>query len=133
MILKITPDLEKAKSFFKLAQESFEKLLASSFSKYPSSSLKEYYDALHFIFEGISSSLGVKVKGEGAHAELINFICKTFSISEGERQFLQTLRDYRNKISYEGLAIPKEFMQDNKNELKDMFFKFSSLLEEKIK
>lgn len=132
MILKVTPDFEKAKSFYNLAHESFEKLLQGSFSKYPSSSLKEYYDSLHFLLEGISSCIGSKAKGEGAHTELINLVCKKFSLSEGERHFLQTLREYRNKISYEGLTIPSDFMEDNQAELKELFFKLSKLLKDNI-
>ena len=63
--------------------------------------------------EAISASDGVKIKGDGAHAELIDYICRKHNIEEAKRIFLQTLRDYRNKISYEGFTVPQDFIVEN--------------------
>ncbi len=62
------------------------------------------------LLEALSLRDGIKIKGEGAHQELIDFIAQKYSLSEQKRLFLQQMRDYRNRISYEGFMIQKNYI-----------------------
>lgn len=62
---------------------------------------------------------GVKVKGEGAHQELIDYVAKYYLFDEQTRKFLQQMRDYRNRISYEGFMIPKNYIILNEIKIKE--------------
>src|SRR3989344_6845039 len=113
MILIIKPDKEKAKSLKNMAQTTIERLKETNTSKYPSNTLKDYYDVIHELMEAISLTKGIKFKGDGAHQELIEYIVKEYDFSEQERIFLQQIRDYRNRISYEGFMINENFIISN--------------------
>ena len=41
---------------------------------------------------------GIKMKGEGAHYETIEYVCKEHNLGEASRVFLQDMREYRNRI-----------------------------------
>ena len=64
--------------------------------------------------EALTLKEGTKVKGEGAHQELIDYVTKQKKIDEQMNQFLQQMRDYRNRISYEGFMIHKNYIDLNK-------------------
>jgi len=74
----------------------------------------DFYDAIHKLLEALTLSLGVKVKGEGAHQELIDYLASQKKIDEQMRQFLQQMRDYRNRISYEGFMISENYISLNR-------------------
>ena len=70
--------------------------------------------------EAITLSEGIKFRGDGAHQELIDYISKKYSLGESIRQFLQQLRDYRNRISYEGFMINKNYILSNQDKIKQI-------------
>ncbi len=92
--------------------------------EFPSHSLIDYYDSIHQLLEAITALQGVKIKGEGAHRELINYV----ALSEGERRFLQNLREKRNKIAYEGFNITKEWLENNEEKIIAVIKKLQSIL-----
>jgi len=128
MILIIKPDKEKAKSLKNMAQTTIERLKETNTSKYPSNTLKDYYDIIHELMEAISLTKGIKFKGDGAHQELIEYIVKEYDFSEQERIFLQQIRDYRNRISYEGFMINENFIISNDKKIQEIIDKLSNLI-----
>ena len=118
MIRKIQPDPQKAASLRNMAKITWERLEETDKMKYPSNTLKDYYDSIHELLEALTLQEGIKVKGEGAHQELIDYVVKKYSFPENERIFLQQIREYRNKISYEGFMIDPEFMERNDAKIK---------------
>jgi len=128
MILIIKPDKEKAKSLKNMAQTTIERLKETNTSKYPSNTLKDYYDVIHELMEAISLTKGIKFKGDGAHQELIEYIVKEYNFSEQERIFLQQIRDYRNRISYEGFMINENFIISNDKKIQEIIDKLSNLI-----
>jgi len=128
MILIIKPDKEKAKSLKNMAQMTIERLKETNTSKYPSNTLKDYYDVIHELMEAISLTKGIKFKGDGAHQELIEYIVKEYDFSEQERTFLQQIRDYRNRISYEGFMINENFIISNDKKIQEIIDKLSNLI-----
>ncbi|MFT4261318.1 MAG: hypothetical protein ACMXX9_02715 [Candidatus Woesearchaeota archaeon] len=117
MIKKITPDNQKSKALKLMAEKSLERLKETNIDKYPSNSLSDYYDIIHKLLDSIMYKKGVKIKGEGAHYELIEYCFKINLFNLATKNFLQDLREYRNKIEYEGFNINKEFIQFNKEKI----------------
>lgn len=128
MKIIITPDKEKAKSLLDLAEVTLQRLGEINSEKYPANTLIDYYDIIHQILEAISLIDGIKIHGEGAHQELIDYVAKAKKLNEAERFFLQELRDYRNRISYEGLKINEQFLIRNHQKIKEIISKLKNLI-----
>ena len=100
-----------------MAEVTLERLNRTDMEKYPSNTLLDYYDVIHKLLEALTLRAGIKVKGEGAHQELIDYIAKQNKIDEQTRQFLQQMREYRNRISYEGFMVHKNYISLNKGKI----------------
>ncbi len=101
-----------------MAEVTLERLDNTNMDRYPSNTLLDYYDVVHKLIEALTLREGIKVKGEGAHQELIDYVAKEKKIDEHMRVFLQQMRDYRNRISYEGFMINKNYINLNKEIIK---------------
>ncbi len=120
MILKGQPDFQKAEALKKMAEITMERLKEIDHLKYPSNTLVDYYDVIHKLIEALTLKEGLKIKGEGAHQELIDYIAKKYSLEEQTRLFLQQMRDYRNRISYEGFMVSKNYILLNEKKIKEI-------------
>ena len=123
MIIKIRPDKQKSESLINMAKVTLVRLESTNMKKYPSNTLKDYYDIIHEIMESLTLKEGIKIKGKGAHQELIDYISKQYKFTEQERIFLQQIRDYRNGISYEGFMINPNFISNNENKIRTIIDK----------
>jgi hypothetical protein len=110
VISKITSDSQMARALFSMAEITLERLEKTDKGPYPSNTLVGYYNILHKLLEWNTSLLGANVRGDGAHQELIDFVAKECRLSEQQQVFLQQLRDYQNRISYDGFVIQKDFI-----------------------
>ena len=117
MITKIKPDPQKSASLKKMAEITLERLSKTQIEDYPSNTLVDYYDIIHKLMEALTLKAGIKIKEEGAHQELIDYISKIHNFNEQTRQFLQQMRDYRNRISYEGFMVHKNYILLNKEKI----------------
>ena len=88
MIIKIHPNKEKSKSLKKMAEITLERLKETNIEKYPSNTITDYYDVVHKLMEALTLANGSKIKGEGAHQELIDYIVKKHNFDEQTRQLL---------------------------------------------
>jgi hypothetical protein len=129
MKITITPDVQKSEALKKMANITLQRLKQTDMKRFPSNTLIDYYDSIHKLLEAITLKEGVKIKGEGAHQELINYVAQKHQLSEQRRQFMQLLRDYRNRISYEGFMIKEQFITSNLRIIKEII----DLLTEKLK
>lgn len=118
MIARVEPDKQKAECLKTMAGITLQRLQETEAIKYPSNTLTDYYDILHKLMEALTISKGIKIKGEGAHQELIDHISKEYNLGEQTRQFLQQIREYRNRISYEGFLINKNYIILNQEKIK---------------
>ena len=128
MQIRIMQDKQKAKALIEMAKISLKRLNEIDKEKYPTNTLTDYYDIIHKIMEAITYIEGIKIKGEGAHQELIDYICKKQNIEESTRIFLQELREYRNRISYEGFMINKEYIKFNIKKIEEIISRFIRLI-----
>jgi|SRR3989339_957391 len=132
MLVKVQIDKQKARSLKEIAKVTLERLRETDREKYPINSLKDYYDILRALMEALNSIEGIKFKGDGAHFEIINYICEKFIFRESTRQFLQDLRDYRNRISYEGFVIKSNYIKSNSKRIEEIIDKLDKLIEEQL-
>lgn len=130
MITRVKPDKQKSESLKKMAEITLERLNKTDMNEYPSNTLLDYYDTIHKLIEALTLKKGLKIKGEGAHQELIDYIAKQGYIDEQTRQFLQQMRDYRNRISYEGFAIHKNYVRLNKEKIEKIIKLISNRLKQ---
>ena len=120
MIIMIQPDKQKSYALKILAEVTLERTNETDFNKYPSNILVDYYDIIHKLLEAITIREGIKIKGEGAHEELINYVARNHGLDEQTRQLMQQMRDYRNRISYEGFMINKNYITLNEKKIKEL-------------
>ena len=118
MIARISPDKQKSDSLKKMAEITLERLKETDIERYPTNTLIDYYDVIHKLMEAFGLINGVKTRGEGAHQELIDYIAKQYNLNEQTRRFLQQMRIYRNRISYEGFMIHKNYILLNQEKIK---------------
>lgn len=123
MITKIRPDKQKSKSLKKMAEITLERLKETDTKKYPTNTLTDYYDVIHKLMDALGLVSGIKTKGEGAHQELIDYVAKKYNFDEQTRLFLQQMRNYRNRISYEGFMIHKNYINLNQDIIKKIIKK----------
>ena len=128
MITKVHPDAQKAQALIKMAMTTLQRLDETNTEKYPSNTFVDYYDAIHKLIEATTLSGGVKVKGEGAHQELIDYFASKYGVGEQTRQSLQQMRDYRNRIAYEGFTVSKNYVILNKTKITGIIQKLSDAL-----
>lgn len=114
----IQPDKQKAKALAKMAEITMDRLKEFGIFKYPANALTDYYDVVHKLMESLTYIEGIKIKGEGAHQKLIDYVSKKYELGQGTQIFLQNLRDYRNRISYEGFSISENYLRDNNERIK---------------
>ncbi|MFA6023486.1 MAG: hypothetical protein WC781_05345 [Candidatus Pacearchaeota archaeon] len=127
MNIKVKPDNQKAKALIEMAKITLERLNKTEIYSYPTNTLTDYYDVIHKLMEALVLYKGIKFKGEGAHQELIDYICKVHNFGESNRIFLQEIRDFRNRISYEGFMINKNYLELNLRKLKEIIKDLSDL------
>ncbi len=120
MMIKITPDMQKSKALIEMARMTLERLNKTDIYNYPSNTLTDYYDVLHKLMESLTLSKGVKIKGEGAHQELIDYICKTYNLKDSQRILLQEIRDFRNRTSYEGFMVNENYIRQNIHKINEI-------------
>jgi len=120
MKIRIQPDRKKASSLKDMARVTFERLKEIDREKYPSNTLKDYYDILKALMEAIMYLDGIKIKGDGAHYETIEYICKEYDLNESRRILLQDIREYRNRISYEGFNVKSDYIKQNTRKIEKM-------------
>ena len=132
MINNVYPDKQRAKALVEMAKITMERLKTTAILNFPSNTMTDYYDIIHKLLEAIGLLDGVKARGEGAHQEIIDYICKNHNLGESTRIFLQDMRDYRNRIYYEGFMVKKEYIQHNLDKINSIVSKLNNLIKDKL-
>jgi len=127
MLIRTGKDIQKAEALVKMAYITLKRLDESDKEKYPSNTLTDYYDIIHKYLEAIACKEGIKIRGEGAHLELIDYVCNKHRLGESARLFLQEVRDLRNRISYEGFIVSPNYIRNNGSKIKAVMEKIRKL------
>ena len=115
MLIKTTPDAEKAKAILKMIESTLRMIRELNPEKFPSQIIKEYYDILRELISIIALLDGYRTLGEGAHKELMEYIQDNYhsKLEESHFHFLNELRIIRNKITYDGFFVNLEYVKRN--------------------
>ncbi len=133
MLIKSTPNTEKAKSILKMVEQTLLMLAEINAEKYASNVIKEYYEILRELITTIALLDGYKTQGEGAHKELIDYLAEHYPRMErNEINLLEELRTLRNKIAYDGFFISSEYVERNKNNINLIIRKLKIIINEKL-
>lgn len=136
MIIKITPDNERAKSILEMAgntEKAIKSILAQLGIKESSSIIaREYYEVIRELATGILLVDGIKVMGENAHKETIAALSSYEEFLEEEILLIQDLRIKRNKNSYEGKPIESSYIENKKQKLDFIIKKLKALLNKQL-
>ena len=117
MIIKITPDKEKAKSMIEMAEGRL-KFLSQPIIFPPTIKSENYYEIIKELLSAFLLIRGLKTIGEYAHKELIEEAGKLNLLEDSELMLLDDLRIKGNKSSYEGKHIEKEYIANNEETFK---------------
>jgi hypothetical protein len=133
MMIKISPDKEKAKSIYSMAleREKFVREMGKN-ARYPTIIADSYYEIIKELCTAIGLSAGYKCIGENAHKDLIDSM-KKHGLSDDEMVIVHDLRIKRNKSSYEGKQIEKIYLENNEGKLIKIIGRLKKILGEKIK
>lgn len=132
MKIETMSDRQKSKALLKMAEITLERLNETDKLKYPSNTLDDYYDVIHQLMEALTLLEGIKIKGDGAHSELIDYVCEKYKLEQIKRDFLQQLRNYRNKISYEGFSVKEDYIKRNDFKIEEIIKHLCELLKKKL-
>lgn len=132
MFIKIQPDTQKAKSLREMALITLERLKETDKEKYPTNTLTDYYDIIRKLMEALSSLDGAKIKGEGAHQFIIDYVCDKYKFNAATKIFIQEMRDYRNKISYEGFNVKAIYIKTNVKRIEEIISTLQQIVDEKL-
>ena len=132
MNIRIQPDKQKAIALNKTAIITLERLNKIKKEEYPSNTLTDYYDIIRRLMEALNYIDGIKIKGDGAHINIINYICDKYCLSQFTREFIQNMREYRNRISYEGFSVNEDYIKKNSKKIENIINQLFNILNKKI-
>lgn len=132
MIIKITPDKEKAKSMLRLIENREEFISSINIEKFSTIATENYYEIIKELAATLLLLDGFKTTGENAHKELIYYLSNYKELSEYEISLMNDLRIKRNKSSYEGKQIDKEYLQNKKDKLLNVIDKLKKLIKSQL-
>lgn len=132
MIITTQPDKQKAKSLRDMAVITLERLKETDKEKYPSHTLIDCYDIIRRLMEALNYLDGIKIKGEGAHIKVIDFVCDGYELGVGHQRFIQEMRNYRNRISYEGFNVNRSYIGTNFKKIESIIGLLLELVDKKL-
>ncbi len=132
MIIKITPDKEKAKSMLNLIENREKFLPLINIKEFSTIAAEHYYEIIKELVSIFLMLNGTKTTGENAHKEMIEELAKYQEFSQWEISLLDDLRIKRNKSYYEGKQIMPIYLETNKEKLKTIIKKLKSLTNKKF-
>ena len=132
-LIKISPDKEKAKSMLKMVDTTTEMIKQIDIAKFSSNVTKEYYDLIRELISVVLLLDGYKTYGEGAHRKLIEYIQSNYkALSEYELSLIDDLRITRNKISYDGFFVEKDYIERKIKDIREIIGKLKGIIKEKL-
>lgn len=133
MIIKISPDSEKARSIFSMAKLREQQLKELDITKFSTIIAENYYEVIKEMATAILLIKGIKATGEYAHKDLIEQALKYNLVDDFEHSLLDDLRNKRNKSQYEGKQIEVSYLENNQNAFDKIIIKLKKILEEELR
>jgi hypothetical protein len=132
-LIRITPDLEKAKSILKMADITLEMIQSIDLERFTSNITKEYYDVIRELIGVVILLDGYKTYGEGAHKRLIEYLEDNYKeFKRDEINLVDNLRITRNKIAYDGFFVEKSYIERKLEDIDGIVKKLKFVINQKL-
>jgi len=133
MLIRITPDIERAKSLLRMAEKREESLKElRQRINFLTIIAEMYYEIVKELVTSLLFIDGLKAVGEYAHKEAIDYL-SNYDFSPEDISLLHDLRIRRNKSMYEGKQINPSYLENNEKNIVGLIKKLKTLLKSKIK
>jgi len=113
-VRKVEPDMERAKSIVRSAEFRLKRAKNTKVNDETVSLIVEdYYEVIKELLTAYLLTKGLRSKN---HQCLISFFYKINPDFEKEAYLIQQMSFFRNRLTYYGEFIPKEFYEENRRE-----------------
>lgn len=131
MIIKITPDKERARSMLQMAESRRGFLKSFKHPEaYATITVENYYEIIKELCLAIGFVEGYKCIGENAHKESIQLMKRYKVFTTEDIEMMQDLRIRRNKSSYEGKPVEPIYLKNKEKDLLAVIEKLKRTLRE---
>lgn len=131
MIIKTSPDKEKAKSMLNLIKSRESFIISVESEQFSTIIAENYYEIIKELASALLLLDGLKSTGENAHKDLIDYL-SNYRFNGEEIYLMNDLRIKRNKSSYEGKQIEADYIKNKKDKLFKIIKKLKDLISQKI-
>lgn len=132
-LIRITPNKVKAESILKMVDNTLNMIGEIDESRFPSNVAKEYYDVIRELASIIMLLDGYRVRGEGAHKRLFEYISKNYGeFNDSEIALMSELRILRNRIAYDGFFVKEDYIQRKKSMILGLVGKLKNAIESRV-
>jgi len=133
MLIKVTPNKEKAKSILKMVNTSLEMIEEINMEKFPSNVAKEYYDVIRELISIVLLLDGLKAVGGGAHMQQIEYLAENYrEFDRAETELIDDLRAIRNKIAYDGFFVKGDYIKRKSLDISRVIGKLKGIVVRKL-
>ncbi len=132
MIIKTTPDKERAQAIVKLVEQREAYTKNINMDTFPTMIAESYYEILKELMTAIALADGYKTAGENAHKDLVDYLSNYHELHQDEIALIDDLRIRRNKSMYEGKQIELVYVRNNKDKLLAVIQKLKAVVKTKV-
>lgn len=130
-IKKVEVDYERIKSIIKMCSIRLKTTKKIILDKETASIIaSDYYEVIKELLTALLLKNGLKSNN---HECLISFFKYKYPKYEYEVQAMHQLKNIRNRVSYEGIFVKKEYIETNKLEIEHIIDLLNKLIEEEKK
>ncbi|MFH1506752.1 MAG: hypothetical protein ABIE94_07270 [archaeon] len=127
-IKKVQQDMDKIKSIREMCDVRLEILKETKLTdKRASVIASDYYEIIKELLTALLLKNGMKSDN---HECLISFFKNNFPKYEYETKIMHQLKDVRNRASYDGVFVKKDYVEKNKLEFEHIIKLLNKLLDE---
>lgn len=126
-IIKVDKDSEKIKSIIRMCDIRLKIVKQIKINQETASVIA--YDYYEIIKELLTALLLKNRLKSDNHECLISFFKQNFPEYEYETKIIHQLKDVRNRVSYDGIFVKKEYVETNKLEFQHIIYLLKKLLE----
>jgi len=132
LIIKVTPNKEKAKSMLLLAEQKENFANTIDIIKYSTNAAENYYDVIRELASALLLLDGKKAMGEYAHKETIDEFADYKEFADDEISLIDDLRIKRNNSSYEGKPVDIVYVENKKQKWISVIQKMKNIIRKKL-
>ena len=130
-LIRIAPDKEKAKNILEMIGLIEERINTQYKIKFAPLIISDYYEIIKELITALLLIDGYKTL---SNKDLITYLKLNYLVIDvHEIILIDTLRIIRNRVTYEGFKIQKDYLEDNKLKYIQIIKKLKSLIEGKLK